>query len=395
MRPPAPPVFHEFMGGLIARLRVFPQLTVMALRHILRWPVRAAMTMFGTALSVALLILALFSLDSIDFMIDVIYFQSERQDASLNFTSDRPPSVMSAVTRLPGVLAAEPFRYVSVKLRHGPRERRLGITGKPAGTDLSRVLDFDLDPVILPETGLALSDRVARLLDVRRGDIVEVELLEDSHRIVEVPVTTIIQSYIGLMVFMEIDALDRLAGIGPRVSGVHLALDESRLDALYESVKETPSISGVVLQNVSRQRFQETIEQNLTTMITLYVSLSVIIAFGVVYNSARIQLSERARELATLRVLGFTRAEVSQVLLTELGVVVALAQPVGWLIGYAFALALVVGFESDLFRIPLVISSQTFAVSSLIVLGAAAVSALVVRRRIDRFDLVQVLKTRE
>jgi putative ABC transport system permease protein len=210
-----------------------------------------------------------------------------------------------------------------------------------------------------------------------------------------VPVTAIIQSYLGLMVFMDIDALDRLAGIGPRVTGVHLAIDDYRLDALYRSVKETPSVSGVVLQTVSRQRFQETIEENLTIMISLYVTLSVIIAFGVVYNSARIQLSERARELATLRVLGFTRAEVSQVLLTELGVIVAFAQPVGWLIGYGFAVALIAGFESDLFRIPLVVSSQTFAQSSLVVLGAALVSALLVRRRIDRFDLVQVLKTRE
>jgi putative ABC transport system permease protein len=230
---------------------------------------------------------------------------------------------------------------------------------------------------------------------VRNGDIVEVEFLDGDRRTVEVPVTAIIQSYIGLMVFMNLDALDRLSGIGPRMSGVHLDLDSAQYDAFYRSLKETPSISSIALQTMSRDRFNETIRQNLTTMITVYVTLSVIIAFGVVYNSARIQLSERARELATLRVLGFTRAEVSQVLLTELGVVVALAQPLGWLIGYAFATLLVAGFASDLFRIPLVVSSKTFAVSSLVVLGAAVVSALVVRRRIDRFDLVQVLKTRE
>ena len=267
--------------------------------------------------------------------------------------------------------------------------------GKPPGTDLSRVLDLDLDPVMLPETGLALSDRVAHLLDVRVGDLVEVELQAGDRRTVEAPVTAIIQSYIGLMVFMDIDALNSLVGIGPRVSGVHLEIDRAHLDALYKTVKETPSLSGVVLQTVSRQRFQETMQENLSIMITLYVTLSVIIAFGVVYNSARIQLSERARELATLRVLGFTRAEVSQVLLTELGVIVAFAQPLGWLIGYGFSVALIAGFASDLFRVPLLISSRTFAISSLVVLGAALVSALMVRRRVDRFDLVQVLKTRE
>ncbi len=395
MRPPAPPVFHQFLGGAIARLRIFSQLTVMALRHIVRWPVRAAMGALGTALSVALLVVALFSIDSIDFMIDVIYFQSDRQDATLSCASERPPSVMPAVRKLPGVLRAEPFRAVPVKIRSGPRERRLSITGKPPGADLSRVLDLDLSPVVLPESGVALSERVADILNVRRGDLVQVELLVGDRRIVDVPVTEVIQSFLGLAVYMDIDALDRLVGIGPRVSGVHLAIDRSRTDALYERVKQTPVLSGIALQTVAREKFEETIEQNILISTFVYVVLSVIIAFGVVYNSARIQLSERARELATLRVLGFTRAEVSQVLLTELGVAVAAAQPLGWLIGYGFAYAVITGFASDLFRVPFVVSSRTFVTASLVVVAAAFVSALVVRRRIDRFDLVEVLKTRE
>ncbi len=395
MRPPAPPVFHQFLGGAVARLKIFSQLTVMALRHIVRWPVRAAMSTLGTALSVSLLVVALFSVDSIEFMVDVIYFQTERQDATLSFASERPPSVMSAAYKLPGVMRAEPFRSVPVKLRHGPRERRLSITGKPGDVDLSRVLDADLRPVTLPETGLALSERVAGILDVRRGDLVEVELLLGDRRTVHVPVTEVIQSFIGLAVYMHIDALDRLVGIGPRVSGVHLSIDEAETNALYERVKETPVLSGVALQTVARQRFEATIEQNIWISTMVYVALSVIIAFGVVYNSARIQLSERARELATLRVLGFTRAEVSQVLLTELGVAVAAAQPLGWLIGYGFAYAVITGFASDLFRVPFVVSPRTFLFASFVVVAAAFVSALIVRRRIDRFDLVEVLKTRE
>jgi putative ABC transport system permease protein len=395
MRPPAPPGFHQFLGGAIARLRLFSQLTVMALRHILRWPVRAAMSTLGTALSVALLVVALFSIDSIEFMVDVIYFQSDRQDATLSFASERPPSVMSAVGKIPGVLRAEPFRSVPVKMRSGPRERRLSITGKTPGANLSRVLDVDLHPVVLPETGLALSERVADILGVQPGDLVEVEMMQGDRRVVDVPVTEVIQSYLGLAVYMDIDELDRLVGTGPRVSGVHLALDEAATNDLYRSVKETPALSGVALQTVARQRFEETIEQNIMISTLVYVVLSVIIAFGVVYNSARIQLSERARELATLRVLGFTRAEVSQVLLTELGVAVAAAQPLGWLIGYGFAYAVITGFASDLFRVPFVVSPKTFVLASMVVVTAAFVSALLVRRRIDRFDLVEVLKTRE
>jgi putative ABC transport system permease protein len=176
---------------------------------------------------------------------------------------------------------------------------------------------------------------------------------------------------------------------------VHLAIDEAATDALYADVKRTPALSGIALQTIARQNFDDTIRRNIVIMTTVYVALSVIIAFGVVYNSARIQLSERARELATLRVIGFTRAEVSQVRLTELGVAVAAAQPLGWLIGYGFAYAVITGFATDLFRVPFVVSSRTFAVASLVVVAAAFVSALIVRRRIDRFDLVEVLKTRE
>lgn len=395
MRAPAPPSFNQFLGGLLGRAGLLSQLSVMALRQLLRWPGRAALSMIGTSLSVALLVVALFSFDSVEFMVDVLYSQSDRQDATMSFAEERPPSVMSAVHGLPGVLAAEPFRSVAVKMRNGPRERRINIVGKPPGTDLSRVLDLDLRPVVLPETGVALSERVADILDLRRGDLVEVEFLEGERHKMDVPVTEIIQSYLGLSAFMDLDALNRLAGEGPRLSGVYLAVDGNALDRLFRSVKETPVVSGLTLRSASRQRFDETVRGNITIMVTVYVTLSVIIAFGVIYNSARIQLSERARELAVLRVLGFTRREVSQVLLTELTLIVLLAQPLGWAIGFGFAVAVISGFESDLFRVPLVVSPETFAYASLVVLASAAVSALIVRRRVDRFDLVQVLKTRE
>jgi putative ABC transport system permease protein len=194
---------------------------------------------------------------------------------------------------------------------------------------------------------------------------------------------------------MRLKALNRLLRDGNKISGANISIDTNKLPQLYRTVKETPAISGIALLNISLQMFRDTIRQNITTMTTVYIALAVIITFGVVYNSARIQLSERARELASLRVFGFTRAEVSSVLLTELGVIVLLAQPMGWLLGYLFSWSVVKGFESDLYRIPLVIHSKTFAIASLIVLSAAIVSALIVRRRIDRLDMVRVLKTRE
>jgi len=395
MRAPAPLAYRQFLGGAVARFKIFSQLTTMALRHLIRHPVRSAATAIGVSFAGALMGVAMGTIDSIDYMIEAIYFRTDRQDATLAFASARPPTAIKAARRLPGVLAVEPYFAEPVKISSGHYERQLEITGKPPRTELSRVLDLDLKPVTLPESGLAVGDRVADILHVRPGDLVRVEFLDGARKTVSVPVTQVIQSYLGLMVFMDIDALARLAGVGPRVSGVHLAIDEARVDDLYAAVKETPEIAAVALQMNSRARFQETMRENIVVMLSVYLTLSIIIAFGVVYNSARIQLSERANELATLRVLGFGRAEVSNVLLIEIGTIVALAQPVGWLIATGLGITITRSLATDLFRVPFIIEPDTFAISSLVVVAAAVVSALIVRRRVDRLDLVSVLKTRE
>ncbi|TIP90020.1 MAG: FtsX-like permease family protein [Mesorhizobium sp.] len=395
MRPPAPVRYRTFFSGSGRLLTAFSQLTIMALRHLMRWPLRTLLTALGTSLAVALLVTALFSFDSVAFMVDTVFFRAERQDVTLSFRLAQSPRALQSVAAMPGVLRAEPFRVTPVILRHNHRERRLVISSVPQGADLARILDLDLDPVEPPIVGLTISERVASLLDMRIGDVAEVELLEKARRVVLVPVTSIVQSYVGLAVYMQADALNRLVGDGPRISGVRVTINPSRLADLYTVVKQTPAIASAALQSISRQHFRETIEENITIMTSVYTALAVIITFGVVYNSARIQLSERARELASLRVLGFTKGEVSSVLLFELGFVVVLAQPLGWILGYLFSWSVVKGFESDLFRIPFIINRATFAIASLIVVCVATLSALIVRRRIDRLDLVRVLKTRE
>lgn len=395
MQPPAPTRYRSLLAGGTRYAALMSQLTVMALRHLLRWPARTLLTTFGISLSVALLVMALFSFDSLDFMVDTVFFRAERQDATLTFNRELSPKALEAAAGLPGVLRAEPFRSVPVILRKAHREERLAISGVPEGSDLVQVLDEQLRPVGLPPAGLLISERVARLLHLRVGDMAEVELLERDSRVESAPVTAIVQSFVGLAVFMRLEALDRLVGDGPRVGSVRLKVDAARLGDFYAAVKRTPAVASVALLGVSRARFGETIEENMTTMTTVYTTLAVIIAFGVVYNTARIQLSERARELASLRVLGFTRGEVSGVLLIELGAIVALSQPIGWIAGYGFAWLVVRASDSDLFRIPFVVERSTFAAASLVILAVALLAALIVRRRVDRLDLVRVLKTRD
>lgn len=395
MRAPSPTRYRNLFAAGSILLRPFSQLTIMALRHLFRWPARTAMTVLGTSLSVGLMVASLFSFASSDFMVDTIYFRAERQDATVYFTNDRPVSVSEALAHLPGVMRVETFRAAPVVLHHGHYERRLTIDGVARHSDLSQILDVDLNAVTAPSGGLLLTERVAKLLHARVGDLLEVELLDKRNRIVNVPVTAIAQSYIGLGVYMRNDALNRLMGDGNRVSGARLAVDSARLNDFYRAVKATPVVAGTSLLNLSRENFRKTINDNIAIMMTIYVGLAVIITFGVIYNSARIQLAERARELAGLRVMGFTRTEVSRVLFVELAIIVFLAQPIGWLIGWGLAWAIAKGLASDLYRFPMIVTSANYATSSLVVLVAAVLSGLIVRRRIDRLDLIRVLKTRD
>lgn len=395
MSPPLPTKYGRAWSKIGTLLRFLPRTQMMVLRHLLRFPVRAVMTTFGMAAASGLLVMSLSALDSIEHLIDVTYFQSSRHDASIGFSEMENRRVVEDVKRLPAVLNVEPYRTVSATIRNKHYEKRLGLSGVLKGADLQRVLDLDLKPIDLPQTGAVVSETLAEQLRLGIGDMVTIEVKEGKQRVIEVPVVSLLQSYLGLNIYLDLMTLNNLLGDGDVISGVNLSLDENSEKAFFAQLKEIPSASGITLQRIALSAFRDTLAQNFLIMMTVYISLSVIITFGVVYNSSRIQLSERGRELASLRVLGFSRAEVSWILLGEIAVIVVLSIPLGWLMGYGFTWALYEGMQSDLYRIPLVISRQTYIYAGLIVIGAAVLSALIVRRRIDTLDLIAVLKTRE
>lgn len=395
MAPPAPPRFRKILGGRADVSRYVRQSSVIVTRHLTHWPMRTLSGVLGMAMAVAILVGSLWSFGSIEHMIDVTFRRSDRQDATITFTGARRLDALYEVRRLPGVKQAEPFRSVAVKLIHGPADRRISLIGNATGGELSRVLDGRLMPITLPDTGLVISDALADLLRLRVGDMVTIEVLEGRRQTLEAPVSAIITGFIGLTAYMNIDAMNRMLGEDQLISGAYLSLDPQGREALFARLKEMPAASFISLRYAALAKFRETLAQNISIMITVYASLASIIAFGVVYNFARISLSEQGRDMASLRVLGFTRGEVSALLLGELAVVVIVAQPIGWLLGYGFAWTMANGFRTDLYRVPLVVNREVFAWASLIVFAAATLSGLVVRRRIDRLDMVEVLKTRE
>ncbi|HUW27807.1 MAG TPA: FtsX-like permease family protein [Sulfuriferula sp.] len=395
MRPPAPTQFHRMLLERLGLEKFLSPQLRMIIRTLERRPLRTLLTAFGIACSVAIIVSGTFWRDAIDYLITVQFSQAEREDAQIAFTNPVNKRGQYAIAHFPGVLFAEGSRSVPVRLRAGHLTYLTAISGLPEMAELRRPLDANQHPIAIPPDGVLLTDRLAQKLGIRPGDHLQVEVLEGKRIKKDVLVTGVVNDMFGLSVYMNLHTLNRLLGEGDNISSVAVALDRSRLQAFNAETKLTPKIATVSFKASALQSFEETSARNILVFTSIVTAFAAAIAVGVVYNSARIALAERAWELASLRVLGFTRREVSALLLGELGVELMLAIPFGLWLGYLLSLLLVSLIHTETIAFPVIVAPRTYAYAALITLAAGIVSALIVRHRIDRLDLVGVLKTRE
>jgi putative ABC transport system permease protein len=393
MRPEMP---ARYRRSVVERVwtRVTPAMR-MILRNLERQPLRSAASVVGIAFAVAVLFVGLAFIDVMNVLINEQFVMGMRQDATLTFVEPRSPRAMSSVEHLPGVMDVEPIRSVPVRLRAGHRSRTLALTGLPETPRLNRIVNRSGSVMSLPADGVVLSRVLGGILDVSPGDVIQVEMLEGHRFVRQLQVVMLVDDSVGLQAYMRIDALRRMLHESDVITGAAVTLDPAAIGRFYAAVKTLPAIAGVALTAVTLQNFRDTMAENMYLQIFLNVMFAGVIAFGVVYNAARVSLSERERELASLRVLGFTRGEISLILLGELAVLTVLALPVGAAIGYLLGQVIMTAFNNEVYRLSFVSSPGTIAWSFLIVIAAAAISGLLVRRRLDRLDLVAVLKTRE
>lgn len=395
MRPEPPARFGESWPEKLGLRRLLTQPGRIIVRTLQRHPARVAMSVTGIALGGSLLVVGNFSSDAIDELARMQFEVAQRFDLMVTFVQPTSAGALQDLRQLPGVLSAEPFRAVAARLRSGPRQRNAAILGVAAGASLNRVVDVTRGPIVLPEQGIVLSDALASLLGVNRGDRVTVELLEGNRAVRQVVVAEVVEEYMGTNAYMSLPALHRMMQEGETLSGAYLQVDRASERALYARLKATPRIAGVLRKRAAIESLHATLTAMMRKVQAIYIVFASIIAFGVVYNSVRISLSERSRELATLRVIGFTRGEVSYILLGEVALVTLAAVPLGLVLGYGLAAAVVRASGSEMFRIPLVVGPETYALSAVSIVVATVASALVVRHRLDHLDLVEVLKTRE
>jgi putative ABC transport system permease protein len=327
--------------------------------------------------------------------VDVYFKQAQSQDVTVSFAEPRSSEAARAFGRVEGVLAVEPMRIVPAKLRAGRRVQREALQGLPARQKLYRVYDVAGRALSLPSEGLLISSMLAKMLHVSRGDTIEVEVLEGRRRTFLVPVAGIFETYIGSPAYMEIGALARLLDERQTVTNVHLRVDPTQRASFLSALRTFPRLSAITLRDAAIRTFDQTMAETLMIFVSFFIAFSSALAFGVTYNAARIALSERGRELATLRVLGFTRAEISYLLLGEIALLGLAALPLGCLLGRMLARLIVTAFETELYRVPFVVDASTYGWAMVVTMLATAISAFLVRRRLDRLDLIAVLKTRE
>ncbi|MCC5882783.1 MAG: FtsX-like permease family protein, partial [Halomonas sp.] len=395
MRPPAP---HRFRRSWLETL--VPAAWIgnegrIVLRNLARHPAKAGFSVMGIALSAGLLMIGAYQLAAVDKMIDQQYRQVLQMDMELIFNETTPARAAGELRHLPGVLAVETWRRVSVNLIHEHRQYRTSLMGMQTVPGLRQVLDGHGQPQRLPESGVMLTRHLAETLSLKPGDEIEIAVMEGRRHRFSLPLTAVVDEPLGVGAYLDRDTLNALLHEGPMVSGAWLLVDPARTVDLHAALWELPGVASIGMLTEAEQGIREYMDETLLMVAVIFVAIASSIAFGVVYNNARIAFAERARELATLQVLGYTRAEVARILLGEIALLTIMAIPLGWAIGIFFSHMLHQAFSHDLFRLPLVFTPQTFGIAAGGVLTASLLVGILVYRRLGRLDKIRVLKAVE
>lgn len=395
MRPPAPANFSA-SARLVAMLKRFlDQPSRMIVRRIARQPIRAFAAVSGIAVGMGLSVGMLGVMSGFDRTVDLSFSVIDRSDATVTFIEPLGTKTIYELKQVDGVSAVEPFRTVPVILRNGVKTHRGSLSGLISEPQLNRAMSRETEPIYIRKDGIILSQPLARKLDIGPGEQLTVEVREGRQPVVTLPVVSVAETLLGAPAYFEMGALNEALDEPNRVSGAYLQIDSDKASAIYESLKGMPAVAGVSLKDEAREAFIRIMNEGAGSTRYIMALIAAIITFGIVYNSARIAFAERVHDLASLRVLGFTKNEAAYVLLGELGVITLAALPIGSLLGIGLAEAIAAGFSTDLYTVPSDIGPGSIGMGALAVLIAAVIAGWLVKRDVDRIELVSALKSRE
>jgi putative ABC transport system permease protein len=395
MRPEPPANYRPALLERTGVARYLSHTFRIAVRNLERKPIQALFTIAGLALATGILIVPNCFRDGVAQIMDFQWDVVQRQDVGIGLVEPSGYKVTHLLQQLPGVILAEPFRYAAVRMHFGSRSRQIAIQGLPANGEHNRVVDASGRQIILPDQGLVVSAKLAEVLGARIGDELLVEVLEGKKSLVTVRLAGLAEDFAGIAAYMDIHALNRLLQEGDIITGASFSVDDLKRSAFLRALKDIPRVNWVAVKESLRANFRQTTAASINLVQSIYLTFATVVAFGVVYNNARISLAERARELATLRVIGFSQREVGGVLVTELVLLALVAVPIGLLLGTGFATAILKAVNTETVRVPLILSARNYAFAVLIVTVASALSAVMVLRRLSQLNLVSALKAPE
>lgn len=396
MRPPSPVRYHSSAVERFPILRKVRQTTMMVFREIWRRPLRTLLSSTGIAFALAIIILGRFGKDAHGPILDLQFGRQQREDISVIFGNEVEDRSLGYLAHLPGVDQVDGYRATPVRFRSGPHWRDSILIGLPPDSHLRRLFNRQFQPARIPHSGILMTDVLADILGAEPGDLIEVELKEGDRGTRQVRIAGTIDEAFGIQGYVQKDTLHQLLREKPTINTALLRVDPAREAELHQRLTDIPMVQSIHRKRTLLERFEEQTSQTMYVITLILTLFATAIAVAVVYNNARVSLSVRSRDLATLRVLGFTRAEISAILLGEQAVQVLLGIPFGLLLGTWAARALLeLQADPEQFRMPMLISSRTYAFAVVVILAAAVLSALLVRRRLDTLDLIGVLKTRE
>jgi putative ABC transport system permease protein len=395
MRPEAPVSFRSGLLEYLGAARWIPLSGRMILRNIGRYPFKAALSALGIAMGTAILLVGYYFQDALQHLANLQFRQVQREHQTVMFSGPQTLPAVIELMKLPGVLGVEPVRMIPVRISNSYRERRIALIGLNPESRLRRIVSQEGREHSLPPAGLLLTTKLADVLGVGRGDTVSVEALEGKRPEVVLPVTGLVDEALGISAYIEMREANRLMTEGAVSTGAFLLVDPLQQKQLNIELKARPGIAGVSSRTASLASFEETLARTSGWFAYIFVLFASVIVFAAVYNAGRIALSERSRELASLCVLGFARSEVAVVVVGEQAALAAAAIPAGLGIGYLISAWISWAYTLEMFRIPLMLSTRSYLITVLTVGASAALSALVVQRKIVRLNLVAAIKTRE
>jgi len=395
MRPQAP---ERFRGGLVGRWRLLqrlPQTARMVLRQLERRPGRAVLTIIGLAMVGGLIVMVRLQGGALTYLVDSRFRMGELYDVAATFTEVQPRRALFELASIPGVQYAEGMRAVPVEVSAMSRHLRTTIEGLPAEGTLRRLVDASLRQQVVPHDGVVMNDYLAARLGVGVGDTVSVHELQGRRRTLQLPVMALVREQIGVTLYMDVPAMNRVLGEGDVLEGAVLDVAPGALQGVKMALDRRPDVAAISVRADATSSFYDMLNRITGPVTMMGVLLGIMVNFGVVYNSARITLAERARELASLRVLGFTRGEVARILLGEIGLLVLLSIPLSFVCGRGLGWLMVQGLQSDLYRIPLRIPPESYALATVVTMCTTLVSMAVVLRLVNRLDMIEALKERD